>query len=534
MPESVNGGNSDPGKPPNEMSMELRLLIAFILMGAVMFVTPYFFKTVTPPPAKNTAQTSAPGATGQTGMTGSEAPPAEPAETPAAATAPTTPPTSAQAMPPFIVDTDYYRVVFSNQGATVRSWQLKGKYKGNDDKPLELVNTAAGLDFPFSVYIPGQDALAKKLNWAWYAAKPDPDGMGVAFEFSDGHAAVRKTFQFAKHSYLVSVSTEVTRDGNPITHMIEWRGGFGDLTIANPAGAEKTLHFDVAQDKLREQTVRDAKNGPVTAAGAFSFAGIVDTYFAAVFLPEGGNAMQQVTFGDTVRTPLDEKTVPYAGVAVSSGPANHFQLFVGPKDVDLMKKVNPKLERVVDFGWISVMAKPLFLIVNWFNDSSIHNFGWSIVIVTVVINMLLFPLKFSNMKSMRKMQALKPQIDAINAKYKNLKLTDPKKGEQNQEVMDLYKKFGVNPMGGCFPMLIQIPFFFAFYKVFTVSVEMRGAPWLWVTDLSQPEHIVPPHPADRHDCQFFLHAEDDPPGQYRSQSAKNDDVHAADFRFHVL
>jgi YidC/Oxa1 family membrane protein insertase len=94
------------------------------------------------------------------------------------------------------------------------------------------------------------------------------------------------------------------------------------------------------------------------------------------------------------------------------------------------------------------------------------------------------------MKSMRKMQALKPQIDLINAKYKNIKMTDPRAGEKNQEVMDLYKKNGVNPMGGCFPMLLQLPFFFAFYRVFTVSVEMRGAPWLWVTDLSQPEDFT--------------------------------------------
>ena len=117
----------------------------------------------------------------------------------------------------------------------------------------------------------------------------------------------------------------------------------------------------------------------------------------------------------------------------------------------------------------------------------VHNFGWAIVVVTVVINFALFPVKLSNMKSMRKMQALKPQIDAINAKYKNVKMTDPRKGEQNQEVMDLYKKYGVNPMGGCVPMLLQIPFFFAFYQVLRVSVEMRGANWLWIHDLSQAE-----------------------------------------------
>jgi len=132
----------------------------------------------------------------------------------------------------------------------------------------------------------------------------------------------------------------------------------------------------------------------------------------------------------------------------------------------------------------------LFLIVNWFNDAFVHNFGWSIVLVTVILNFILFPLKMSNMKSMRKMQALKPQIDTINNKYKDLKMTDPRKQNQQQEVMDLYKKNGVNPMGGCVPMLLQLPFFFAFYQVFTKSVEMRGAPWLWVSDLSQPEHLA--------------------------------------------
>jgi YidC/Oxa1 family membrane protein insertase len=168
---------------------------------------------------------------------------------------------------------------------------------------------------------------------------------------------------------------------------------------------------------------------------------------------------------------------------------------VGPKDLDLLKSVDPKLEQVVSFGWLSILAKPLFLVVNWFHKSFIHNFGWSIVLVTIIINVALFPLRFSNMKSMRKMQALKPQLDTINAKYKKLSLTDPRKADQQAETMALYKQNGVNPMGGCLPMVIQLPFFIAFYKVFTVSVEMRGANWLWVTDLSQPEslplHILP-------------------------------------------
>jgi len=164
-------------------------------------------------------------------------------------------------------------------------------------------------------------------------------------------------------------------------------------------------------------------------------------------------------------------------------------MFVGPKDVDLLKQIDPKLEQLVDFGWMSILAKPLFYAVNYVNDAFVHNFGWAIIIVTIVLNMALFPLKFTSMKSMRKMQALKPQIDAINEKYKGVSVRDPKAADKTQETMDLYKKNGVNPMGGCLPMAMQFPILFAFYKVFYVSVEMRGASWLWVTDLSQPEHL---------------------------------------------
>jgi YidC/Oxa1 family membrane protein insertase len=181
-------------------------------------------------------------------------------------------------------------------------------------------------------------------------------------------------------------------------------------------------------------------------------------------------------------------------VAVSGGGANRFRLFVGPKDLQLLKKVDPKLEEVVSFRLMSIpgteyLAKILFLFVDWANNGFVHNFGWAIVIVTVIINFALFPLKLKSMKSARKMQALKPQTDAINAKYKSVGISDPKKAEQQKEVMDLYKKHDVSPMGGCLPMLLQMPFFIAFYKVFTVSVEMRGATWLWVTDLSQAEHL---------------------------------------------
>jgi len=156
----------------------------------------------------------------------------------------------------------------------------------------------------------------------------------------------------------------------------------------------------------------------------------------------------------------------------------------------MLKRIDRKLQQVVDFGWFSLLAKPLFLALNWINDRWMHNYGWSIVVITVAINFLLLPLKFTSLKSTKKMQVLQPQIKAINEKYKGLSIRDPRKQQQNQEVMELYKKHGVNPMGGCLPMILQIPFFIAFYKVLTVAIEIRGADWLWVTDLSQPEHLA--------------------------------------------
>src|SRR5581483_970080 len=285
------------------------------------------------------------------------------------------------------------------------------------------------------------------------------------------------------------VSMDVTLDGRPIQTMIEWRGGFGDFTVPNPAGSQKALYFNATDNKLVEQAAKTAKNGPVSSSGTYSFIGLADTYFAAVFLPDHDGVAQETTFSDTVRTPEEEKPEAFPGAAISAGTANQFSLFVGPKDLDVLKRVNPKLEALVDFGWLSLIAKPLFVITNWVNDAFVHNFGWSIVLVTVLIYVILFPIRLSSMKSMRKMQALKPQIDAINAKFKNLKFNDPRKGEQQQETMDLYKRHGVNPMGGCLPMVIQLLLVIPFYQVFRVAVEMRGAHWLWVTDLSQPETI---------------------------------------------
>ena len=298
-------------------------------------------------------------------------------------------------------------------------------------------------------------------------------------------------FRFRKDHYLAEVTSEVTENGTEVPHLLAWRGGFGDEVVPNAVSAQRSLHFDIAQSKLIVNEAKAAKDGPLLQAGAFSFAGIEDAYFAAVFLPAPGASLEINTFADSLPSPLDAQKEEWrVGVGVGGQGSQRLSLFVGPKNVDILRRVDPKLEQMVDFGWFAFLAKPLFVALNWTNDRLTRNYGWAIVLVTVAINFLLLPLKVTSLKSMKKMSVIQPHIKAINDKYKSLSLRDPKKAQQNQEVMDLYKKHGVNPMGGCIPMVLQIPFFIAFYKVLSVAIEMRGAPWLWVHDLSQPEQFT--------------------------------------------
>src|SRR5262249_16711333 len=260
--------------------------------------------------------------------------------------------------PNFIIKTDLYRVEFTNQGATVKSWQLRDpRYKGKDGKPLELVNTAATIDRPFSLYFQNK-APAQGINWRWYKQTPDPDNFGVTYEFSDGRCSVRKVFRFQQNSYLAMISTEVTFDGQPVPHLVQWRGGFGDFTVASVAGNQRTLYFDVAENKLHEQGVKDAKTGPVTNTSNFTFFAIASHHSYECALLFQGSSITHIIFADRFKTTnpeVDEQLFP--GIAVSDGTANRFDLFVGPKDLDLLAKINPKLTQTVDFGWLSFLAK---------------------------------------------------------------------------------------------------------------------------------------------------------------------------------
>ena len=473
--------------------MQIRMLLAFVLVFGVIFATPYFYRMIAPPaPPKKTVVEAPkkPVAETPAGVTPAGVTPAAVTPAPAPAAAPVSGAEVAAKEETTVIDTALYHIILTNRGAAVRSWTLKN-YKDAQGKPLELVNQAAvaKVGYPFSYHFRDKKPPVD-LNQALFVVKPGANDLSVTFEFSSGSTVAHKSFEFQKGNYVSNVSSEVDLNGAPLLHELAWRGGFADLAAVNAASQQAAIRYDSNESKVIRQGAKAAKDGPANEDSAYAFAGLEDQYFTMVFLPRGNGTLDTTTFSDTVPSPFDHEEVPFVGIAAGAPGHAVFSVYVGPKDIDTLRKVDPKLEQIVDFGWFGVIAKPLFLALQFLNNHYVHNYGWSIVLITVIINILLFPLKLTNMKSMKKMQALQPQIQAINEKYKNIPLRDPRQQQKNQETMDLYKKHGANPVGGCIPLLIQMPFLLAFYKVLTVSIELRNASWFWVHDLSQPETIA--------------------------------------------
>src|ERR1700733_6371399 len=193
------------------------------------------------------------------------------------------------------------------------------------------------------------------------------------------------------------------------------------------------------------------------------------------------------------RKKIRKKHPTWMGAAVGNlHGATVERIYVGPKElavlettaVPTIKNDHPDLRGLVDFGWWGVLARPLFLWLKWMYGHVVANWGWAIVLQTLIISLALMPLRITQMKSMLKMQRVAPQIKSIQDKYKKYSLRDPRKAGMNEEISALYKKEGVNPAGGCLPMLIQFPFLIAYYRMLGTALDLRHAHWLWISDLS--------------------------------------------------
>ena len=477
-----------------EISIELRLVAAFalsfvILLGSRYFLAKYGPATPAKPPAKQitnsaSARSTTPPATPSNPATAAQTAPAPAADTKVG--------TAEQQI---TVENDLYRVVFSTKGAVVKNWFLKG-YRDEKNNALDLVDQAAAQQFgdPLAIWTSDPD-LRNQLTGALFVASPASNSIQapatLTFEYNDGRITARKEIAFHEKDYLVEIKTDVWNGGKAVSHQVAWRGGFGDVHDIGIRGNVVDVFYR-DPEKIKRLTASDVKTGEATASGQFDFAGIEDRFFTASFLPQAGPLTVLAFRQDVASSDPKQKPRPSVGMAVGSldSPQNRLRLYVGPKQADVLATIAPRLPEVIDYGWFALVAKPLFIALRWIYEHVVSNYGWAIILLTVFINFALFPLKLKSLRSTMKMQKIQPQMKAIQDKYKQYKATDPRKGQMNQEMMELYKKHGVNPLGGCLPMLIQLPFLYGFYRVLMASIEMRHAPFFWwINDLSAPESI---------------------------------------------
>jgi len=502
--------------------MLLALLGVFVVVGLMQFLLP---KPQQPPQKKNQPAQQA-----QT-----QPQPAQPANTPAAtgaakpagktaskktpAAAPKIPVKKADKEEESVLDNGIYKITFTNRGAVVKSWVLTEKnkdgsyrYTDNSGKPFDLVNQAISpqVGYPFSFFTYDKE-VEKSINEGLYIADSESKEGPLTFEYSDGDVLVRKTFR-AEKDHILDVETEVTRNGQRVQALPQWPSGLGDQLAPASFLSSKVdwqQEGNIERKSPASGGLLSSKKwivGGQTLPGPYNWVAVADQYFAVAFMPLDPKDATLVTLNNAAEAPkypdrpndVKEKT-NIVGMAVGSanGPTR-MRIFAGPKAVDLLEGVHsqpggPDLRGVYDFGTFSFIARPLFLWLKWTYTYWIPNWGWAIAFLTLVITMALLPLRISSMKSSLRMQRIQPQIKAITEKYKRYSITDPRRAEMQKEMSALYKKEGVNPVGGCFPLLLQMPFLIAFYSMLNNAIELRHASWLWIHDLSAPDpyHILP-------------------------------------------
>jgi YidC/Oxa1 family membrane protein insertase len=498
-------------------------IVFFALMLAVLVGYQFLFKPASSPasqsapqPEQTQTQSSQPASQTSTGSA--------PAVTAASAA---TPAVSALAESETTVENDLYKIVFTNRGGRVKQWILK-HYEDSAGKPLDLVQPqiAAQFGYPLSLFT-YEPELTNQVNSVLYqvsvsGGQPSASGLVVApgaitYHYAANGLDITKTFSFDS-TYVVDVETQVKRNGAPVRALVQWPAGLGDMEEFLPSSATRSeiwtstaSEFAWSANGKQDSLAAKKVSGGATLEQPYSYAAVMDLYFAAAFLPYNPSGTSVVTLHHSVELPSkpddpSSKTKPADVLGLAMGDSSgvtHVRLFAGPKATDALASVHAigpdgkasgqSLEPLIEFGFWTFIAKPLYLVLRFMVLHGIGNWGWAIILFTVAFTVALLPTRFMMMKSQLKMMRIQPKVDAIKRAYANLKVTDPKRNEMNAEMMALYKKEGVNMYGGCLPLIVQMPLFFAYFRVLQNAVELRHAHWFWLKDLASPDplHILP-------------------------------------------
>jgi YidC/Oxa1 family membrane protein insertase len=484
--------------------MERRVLLAISLSFAVLFVYQALF--VPTPPAPNASDTApaqvstAPSALNAPGQPGAPG-------VPNALSAPSAPDpvVGESAERDIVVETAEVRAVFTNRGGRLRHWYLKN-YTDDQEGPIDLVSSVipAELPLPFSLRV-DDAALSARMNGSLYRVS-GPDNGSVTFdlETADG-LKVRKVFNLDPQTFIVSFTADVQQNGQSLNPAVQWGPGITDDIARTPAGSFLSPSF-IYKAQAIYYTDGEVERVPITSLeggtvreGQFRWGGVDDHYFiTAVLQPPAPTRFefQPVRIAAPADATTGESSTgegEYVAYSVRfPGTPQDIRFYFGPKQLDVMRAIDPEFTRAIYFGMFAWLAAPLLDALRWV-QGFVGNWGWSIIVLTILINLVMFPLRHKSVVSMRRMQEIQPQMKAIQERYAKYKITDPERQKMNTEVMELYRAKGVNPASGCVPMLLTLPFLFAFYAMLGQAIEIKGESFWWVPDLAlrDPWYILP-------------------------------------------
>lgn len=391
------------------------------------------------------------------------------------------------------IETDLYSAVITENGGGFKSFKLKEYNEtltpDSDFKELVTTENFKELPFFFSWGVEPASAMVPVFSADRQAVKltgKETEGSLVMTGAAGQAVEITRSLTIDNDSYLIKMSFDI--------HNISGQAlqGAPFLSLTNlPFSGDKNRNFLfsgpalLVNGELQEIKTKDIEAGGKKIQGSIGWAAYEGTYFMCGVIPEQHDGLIVQLFAGA-----DEKVTTLLTGAADLIPADgrrqyNYTIYFGPKKITVLKEAGANLEQIVNFGWFDVLAKPALTLLNFFYRY-VHNYGIAIILVTVLIKLLLWPVAQKGMKSMKNMQLIQPKIAKIREKHKN------DTALLNQEMMNLYKTYKVNPLGGCLPMFLQIPVFFALYKVLLQAIELRHAPFmLWITDLSAPDRLWP-------------------------------------------
>jgi YidC/Oxa1 family membrane protein insertase len=480
---------------------ERRLLLAFALALLVLMAYSLLFAppaTPPQPPVQAPQATTAPKPTTAPQATPTGTPRPTPAQaeakTPAAATAGAPPLADSLERRVEVTALDY-GVAFTNRGAGLVSWTL-ARHRDAEGRPEEMVPAYRSGPRPLEV-VTGDGEIDGRIEQALFV--PSSARLTVArepqtlrFRFSDGEIEAEKTFVFRSEG-LVAVTAAVRRDGKPVPSRLFWGPGVGNPTAAerDVRGYQEPRGVALGAGGLEHLVAAKLPPDGREFTG-LRWVGIESQYFAALFVLPADAAGARVK-AETVQAGAEEKPRVEPIVLVDASASEPALLFVGAKDYRALERLGHGLQRVVPVGdWIGPIVVALMGLLRWV-QGLVGNWGWSIVLVTILINLVMAPFRHYSIVNGLKMAKLSPEMRVIQERYRKVPLMDPRRQKMQEEIQALYARHGMSMgsqmMVGCLPLLLTMPFLFAFYRVLAVSVELRGAPFLWIPDLAQKDPL---------------------------------------------